>query len=178
MRPVRRDAFYNALVGIMRPYEASPAPAAAASEPLTTAASPAPAEARPVLIAEDNLVNQKVALRLLANLGYQAEIAANGAEAVAALDRRQYALVLMGCQMPEMGGFEATRRIRAAGLAIPIIAMTANAMKGDRELCLDAGMDDYLTKPISLAALDAGLKQWSAATAAAEPNSKAGAAVA
>ncbi|MCC6540178.1 MAG: response regulator [Bryobacterales bacterium] len=170
VRPVRRDLLHAALRTIVDQAAASvPTRAAVAAAgdtaPETVSAPPSAPPARPVLIAEDNLVNQKVALRLLATLGFEAEIAANGAEALAALGRAQYALVLMDCQMPEMDGFEATRRIRASGSAIPIIAMTANAMKGDRELCLEAGMDDYLTKPISLAALDAALKQWSAPAA-------------
>ncbi len=148
----------------------SPAPVDQASPPAageTQPAAPLSAPLPPILVAEDNLVNQKVALRLLAKLGYQAEVAANGAEALAAISRARYAMILMDCQMPEMDGFEATRRIRASGSSIPIVAMTANAMKGDRELCLEAGMDDYLTKPISLGALDAALKQWSAAAPAA-----------
>jgi CheY-like chemotaxis protein len=102
-----------------------------------------------ILLAEDNLVNQKLALRLLQQMGYRADIAANGLEAVESVERQPYDVVLMDVQMPEMDGLEATRQIRKQGLRQPhIIAMTANAMQGDREICLAAGMDDYVAKPI------------------------------
>ena len=109
-----------------------------------------------ILLAEDNAVNQKVALRLLERLGYRADVAANGLEAIAALQRQVYDVVLMDVQMPEMDGLEASRRINQnwpPGTRPRIIAMTANAMQGDRERCLDAGMDDYITKPIRTEAL-------------------------
>ncbi|MDY0109693.1 MAG: two-component regulator propeller domain-containing protein [Candidatus Krumholzibacteria bacterium] len=117
----------------------------------------------PVLLAEDNPVNQKVASILLRKLGYQVEVVDNGAEAVAALARRRYSLVFMDVQMPVMDGYEAVRRIRAGNDGVleprvPIIALTAHAMKGDRQRCLDAGMDDYLAKPIDQKALAAILE--------------------
>jgi CheY-like chemotaxis protein len=105
-----------------------------------------------ILVVEDSIVNQMVAVRLLKKLGYDTDVAANGLEAIDAVERSSYHAVLMDCQMPEMDGFEATRRLRereqGQGKRLPIIAMTANAMKGDREICLEAGMDDYVPKPV------------------------------
>jgi signal transduction histidine kinase/ActR/RegA family two-component response regulator len=104
-----------------------------------------------ILLVEDNVVNQKLALRLLSLMGYQADIASNGIEAIEAIDRQRYDLVLMDVQMPEMDGIEATENIVEripAGDRPWIVAMTANAMDGDRERCIDAGMNDYISKPI------------------------------
>ncbi|HNX08809.1 MAG TPA: PAS domain S-box protein [Methanothrix sp.] len=112
-----------------------------------------------ILLAEDNIINQKVALRMLERLGYHADIAANGQQVLEALKRTSYDIVLMDVQMPEMDGLEATRRIRITQGHQPyIIAMTAHAMKGDREVCLDAGMDDYVSKPVRLQELQAAIE--------------------
>jgi PAS domain S-box-containing protein len=113
-----------------------------------------------ILVAEDNTINQKVIKQLLRHLGYRADVVGNGAEAVEALERQDYPVILMDMQMPEMDGLEATRRLRLRfrGAHAPyIIAMTANAMPGDRERCVEAGMDDYVPKPIELEVLDKAL---------------------
>jgi len=111
-----------------------------------------------ILLAEDNAVNQMVALRMLERLGYQADTAANGKEVLAALKRRSYDIVLMDVQMPEMDGLEAARLIRSEKVDRPyIIAMTAHAMKGDREVCLEAGMNDYVSKPVRMEELRAAI---------------------
>jgi PAS domain S-box-containing protein len=117
-----------------------------------------------ILVAEDNAVNQKLALRLFSLMGYQADVAGNGIEALEAVERQPYDVVFMDVQMPEMDGLEATRRIRAALPDSPrIVAMTANAMDGDREACLEAGMDDYVSKPIRIEELVAALEKTPAA---------------
>jgi PAS domain S-box-containing protein len=115
-----------------------------------------------VLLAEDNVVNQKVALRFLERLGYRADAVANGLEAVTTLENRRYDLVLMDVQMPEMDGYEATRQIRArlpADRQPKIIALTANAMQGDKELALAAGMDDHISKPVKMHEIAAAIRR-------------------
>ncbi len=117
-----------------------------------------------ILVAEDNAINQRIAAHMLGKLGYEVELVENGAQAVEAVARRRYMLVLMDCQMPEMDGFAATREIRAAEAngqpRTPIVAMTANALQGDREACLAAGMDGYLSKPIVTERLAEELSKW------------------
>jgi two-component system sensor histidine kinase/response regulator len=116
-----------------------------------------------VLVAEDNPVNQRVAVRMLERLGLRADVAADGHEALGRLGTTSYALILMDCQMPELDGYEVTARIRAReepGHRTPIIAMTAAAMQGDRERCLAAGMDDYISKPVRLNELRTTLERW------------------
>jgi len=116
-----------------------------------------------VLVVEDNAVNQRVALRLLSKLGLRADVAANGREALDMLKILPYNLVLMDCQMPEMNGYEATAQIRQRegnGPRVPIIALTAEAVGGCRERCLESGMDDVITKPVTLQDLDRTLFTW------------------
>lgn len=119
---------------------------------------------RLILLAEDHPLNQKVAMLLLDRLGWDSHLAANGQQAREAAQRQQYAAILMDCQMPEMDGFEATRLIRedeaVLGRRVPIIAVTAMAMSGDRERCLASGMDDYITKPIDRDLLAEKLEYW------------------
>jgi len=115
-----------------------------------------------VLLVEDNAVNQKIALRFLERLGYRADAVGNGLEAVHACESRDYDLVLMDIQMPEMDGFTASheiRRLLPAARQPRIVALTANALQGDRDLCLQAGMDDYLTKPIKLPDLSSVIRR-------------------
>jgi CheY-like chemotaxis protein len=137
----------------------TPAQQTTAAKPTAkTAMDPGMATRHPlrILLAEDNVVNQKLALRLLQQMGYRADVASNGLEAIESVERQTYDVVLMDVQMPEMDGLEASRRITAqwpAGQRPRIVAMTANAMQGDREACLAAGMDDYVTKPIRVDAL-------------------------
>ena len=164
VKPVTRTALYAALSATLR--TADPAP--------TRMADPAPAPAAPsalrILLVEDNDVNQRVAIHLLSRLGHTATIAGNGWEAIEAFSRAPFDLVLMDVMMPVMDGFDATRHIRALPTEVRprIIALTANAMPGDRERCLAAGMDDYLAKPIQLAALERVLQTAAAPAPAAD----------
>jgi CheY-like chemotaxis protein len=117
---------------------------------------------RTILIAEDNAINQKVIERMVQKLGYHVNLVTNGREAIEALSHDDYGLIFMDCQMPEMDGFEACREIRKTetGFRIPIVAITANAMKGDRERCLAAGMDDYVSKPFKQDDLRVVIERW------------------
>jgi CheY-like chemotaxis protein len=120
-----------------------------------------------ILMAEDNLVNQKVALSMLKKLGYKADVATNGLEVLQALKNKPYDVVLMDVQMPEMDGLEATRRIRGSGLSTRIVAMTAHALEGDKDECLQAGMNEYISKPINMEELRKILEVCSESCAAA-----------
>jgi len=113
-----------------------------------------------ILLAEDNLINQKIADKMLKRLGYDTTIVNNGQEAVDIVQKEDFNAIIMDIQMPIMSGLEATKAIREIGITIPIIAMTANALKGDREICLDAGMNDYLGKPVKIDDLEEILQKW------------------
>jgi signal transduction histidine kinase/DNA-binding response OmpR family regulator/HPt (histidine-containing phosphotransfer) domain-containing protein len=153
-----------------------PAPAPASPLPAPPSVQTAHTRRRSVLLAEDNPVNVEVATAMLASLGFEVHGAANGGEALAAVRAGTYDLVLMDCQMPVMDGFAATAEIRrheqkiGGARKLPIIAITANALQGDREACLAAGMDDYLSKPFSQQQLAAVLGRWVALPLAAAPH--------
>jgi CheY-like chemotaxis protein/nitrogen-specific signal transduction histidine kinase len=157
-KPLHPSQLYDTLLSLLAHDVAAPAGSAKPSKPVLDAGLAARHPLR-ILLAEDNAVNQKLALRLLQQMGYRADVAGNGAEAIECIERQNYDLVLMDVQMPEMDGLEASREIvRRFGSGRPrIVAMTANAMQGDRDECLAAGMDDYVTKPIRLDALVAAL---------------------
>jgi PAS domain S-box-containing protein len=164
-KPVKRQHLFECLVQVLA---RSPQGASGLHPPAPMVTRHSIDEARRkelrLLVVEDNLVNQKVALLMLKKMGYRADVANNGREALEALTQAAYDLVLMDQQMPEMDGLEATRFIRASSDVIdnhvPIVAMTANALKGDRERCLEAGMDDYLSKPVKPDQLKNKLDQW------------------
>jgi CheY-like chemotaxis protein len=164
VKPVRQTVLYESLVNVMagRPQEAlatQPAPRPAAEAPATVRGN--------ILLVEDNVINQQVALGILQISGYNVTVVNNGREALEAHAEGGFDLILMDCHMPEMDGFEATRAIRlrehaANSRRIPIIALTANAMARDREECLEAGMDDHLSKPFNMLALQELLARWMA----------------
>jgi two-component system sensor histidine kinase/response regulator len=175
-KPVKQSRLFDCLVNVIGNTDASelgaPARGSAALPPIS-AELRARLGGERVLLAEDNAVNQKVALALLRKFGCSADAVANGIEVLVALQRIPYTLILMDCQMPEMDGLEAARLIRKreldTGRACPwkspvyIIALTASAMQGDREKCLEVGMNDYVTKPVRLGELQAVLERWQAA---------------
>jgi CheY-like chemotaxis protein len=168
IKPIKHDELRRALNALLDERDAvsDAAPSAAAGD-----ARPAAMRRLRVLVAEDNAVNQRLATAMLARLGHEAVIAGDGTEAVEAVAQHEFDVVFMDVQMPTMSGFDATAAIRGAergtGIRVPIVAMTAHAMAGDRERCLDAGMDDYVTKPVSLAAIDGALRRLFATSAAA-----------
>ncbi|HLA16673.1 MAG TPA: response regulator, partial [Candidatus Limnocylindrales bacterium] len=158
-KPVKPSALHDTLMNAMAGWGAVAMP-----RPQPTSSLDAGLASRHplrILLAEDNAVNQKLALRLLERMGYSADVAGDGLQAIAALERETYDLVLMDVQMPELDGLEATRRIRARwpDRALRIVAMTANAMAEDRDACLAAGMDDYVSKPIRVEELTAALER-------------------
>ncbi len=117
----------------------------------------APVAGLRILLAEDNRINQKVAVALLQRAGHRVSVACDGVEALALLAQNEFDCILMDVHMPNLDGLEATRSIRATGNRVPIIALTANAMRGDREVCLGAGMNDYVVKPFELAEINRAL---------------------
>ncbi len=157
-KPLKPSALYDALAGIFARNMVSPKVESAKPVIDDELGKRHPLR---ILLAEDNAVNQKLAIRILEQMGYRADVASNGIEAVESIQRQTYDVILMDVQMPEMDGLDATREIRKlANVAQPhIIAMTANALEGDREMCLAAGMNDYISKPIRVNELvDALLK--------------------
>jgi CheY-like chemotaxis protein len=159
-KPIRPSQLHDVLVGIFAPQ------LALQRVPTTSNASRMPTEVRPlrILVAEDNAVNQQVTLLVLGKLGYRADVAGDGREAIQALERQRYDVILMDVQMPEMDGLEATREIRkrwpGPDRRPRIIAMTAGATEDDRRACLAAGMDDYVSKPIHQEELAAALSRF------------------
>jgi CheY-like chemotaxis protein/HPt (histidine-containing phosphotransfer) domain-containing protein len=157
-KPIKPSQLFDALISVLAEQPVHVAPRGAARGEL----DPEMARRQPlrILLAEDNMVNQKLALRLLSQMGYRADLAANGLEAIEAVARQTYDVILMDVQMPELDGLEASREINRrwpAPRRPRIVAMTANAMQGDRELCEAAGMDDYVAKPIRVEELVAAL---------------------
>jgi two-component system, sensor histidine kinase and response regulator len=172
-KPLRQSQFFNCLAAAMGPGLQRAGTAAGARQPRAVVlrplkslgnpiAEPAGAPAR-ILLVEDHVVNQRVALKMLERLGYRADLVANGREALETLTRGHYDVVLMDCQMPEMDGYEAAREIRRRigdTRSVVIIGLTAHALEGDRQKCLDAGMDDYLGKPVMPEDLGTTLARW------------------
>jgi len=160
MKPTRQSQLYDAIADAVAGSRPDPEPGL--PEPLAETPGLREPHAPLVLIAEDNEINQAVAKALLITRGVRTAIARNGREALEMVLANEYAAVLMDCQMPELDGYEATRGIREAesGRHVPIIAMTAHSMPGDRERCLAAGMDDYLSKPVRARQLEAVIKRW------------------
>ena len=164
--PVKQSTLFNSLIEIFQYYDSTEKNTTEHPHFSIDSLEDSVLTHRRLLLVEDNVVNQKIAIRLLAKMGVNADVANDGQQAFDILKNESYDLVLMDCQMPIMDGFEATRAIRdyeinAQKKSTPIIAMTANAMLGDKERCLDAGMNDYLSKPVRKEKLAAVLEHWS-----------------
>jgi signal transduction histidine kinase/CheY-like chemotaxis protein len=170
-KPVRHAQLHDTLVDLLAPADPSGPPA-----PVPQPGPPVMARLRGhVLVAEDNDLNQMVAEGILAKLGYQVDLVANGMEAVEAVSVTAYTAVLMDCHMPDMDGFQATaeiRRMEGAGRHTPVIAVTARALVADRDRCLAAGMDDYLSKPVDPLAVEKVLSRWARKTGASPETSR------
>jgi two-component system sensor histidine kinase/response regulator len=164
-KPVRQSQLYNTLLRVIRTDHAIE-PEPGMPRPAAHTALPPAATGQRILLVEDNPMNQELGREMLLSFGLRVDVAEDGGQAVAALQTEPYALVLMDCQMPVVDGFEATRRLRAAersadeGAHVPVVALTANALAGDREACLEAGMDDYLSKPFTMAQLAETVSRW------------------
>ncbi len=161
-KPVKQSILYDCLVTSLGKKRL---PETGSEESIVTRHSIADAKRKKirVLLAEDNLTNQKVAMKIMEKLGFQTDLVENGLEAVDAVREGSYDIVLMDCQMPEMDGYAATRTIRTLeteSRKIPIIAMTANAMEGDKEKCIEAGMDDYIAKPVDPMEVQEKIESW------------------
>jgi CheY-like chemotaxis protein len=156
-KPVRRNQFHSALLQLIKQTRQLSAP-----KEVGHTEQSAKAKATRILLAEDNIVNQRVAVKQLARLGYSADVVSSGVQVLEAVARNRYDVILMDCQMPELDGYEAARRIRQLPSSvghIHIIAMTANAMHGDREKCIEAGMNDYVSKPVKIEDLRTALER-------------------
>ena len=184
-KPIRHHQLQQSLQMVLGSHQQTASSTSSRSSELITRHSVEEAQAQTqvkILLAEDNIVNKKVAVRMLQRIGYRVDVVKNGQEAVEAIGRTSYDLVLMDCQMPEMDGLEATRNIREAenvkreakdkispdavpltpheNPRVPIIALTANALPGDRQTCLESGMDDFLTKPVRIEELEKMISKW------------------
>jgi signal transduction histidine kinase/CheY-like chemotaxis protein len=175
--PVRQSLLAQQIAGACAKVRRMGAPVEVLSVPDVTDSGPHWRTAPLVLVAEDNIINQQVAQHMLQMMGCRVEVVANGLEALETLAQVPYDLVFMDCQMPECDGYEATRRLRQRGggrASVPVIAMTANVMPGDRQRCLNAGMDDYVSKPVHVDEIDAILRRFLAGQIADDDEAIAG----
>jgi two-component system, sensor histidine kinase and response regulator len=176
VKPIKQSRLLDCLVNVIGRTTAEHVFSKSDERPAETISTAVLAERQSVriLLAEDNPINQKVALATLKKIGYSADAVGNGNEVIAALKQQRYSVIFMDCQMPEMDGFAAARQIRKMesnpaepclwSAPVHIIALTAIAMQGDREKCLAAGMDDYITKPVRLPDMQGALERWSRST--------------
>jgi CheY-like chemotaxis protein len=166
-KPVKQSQLFDCIAGVINDVSEHPnhrADGPTRKRERSKSSNPVTGSMHQVLVAEDNAINQKLVLAQLRKLGVKPDVVSNGREAFEASKSHEYKLIFMDCQMPEMDGFETTRLIRKAesrtGRHVPIIALTANAMEGDRDTCIAAGMDDYLSKPLDLKKLQRHIERW------------------